>query len=151
MAGFTKSLGMSPRIFEFMIDGTMVGGESSSDARFDYIDICYDKMENMPFAGYGLEGAQSFLGTYPHNIWLEFLISFGYVIGVSLMLFLVFIIARKFFTLKIEYRKAFCLILICSGFIPCFLSGTFITNQMLFLLIGYCFNVPDAINHICKI
>lgn len=132
------SVGMSTRITDFYFESTL----DESLGR-DYIhDILYNVMrgENY-FFGHGILSSYNYVDTYPHNLYLELVFSFGYIPGFLLFFLLttIFIVAyRKFNNTDI---RSFLCVLMCASVIKLFMSGSFIYEYLLFFLIGYCVNL----------
>lgn len=132
------SIGMSTRITDFYF-------ESSLDVSLgrDYIkETLYDVMQSENyFFGHGILSSYNYVDTYPHNLYLELVFSFGYIPGILLLLLLttMFIVAYKKFN-DTDIRSFLC-VLMCASVIKLFMSGTFLDENLLFFLIGYCVNV----------
>jgi hypothetical protein len=88
--------------------------------------------------GYGIAGDRAIVGAYAHNILIELWVSFGVIVGTALF------IVPVFFTVLLLIKKSryntaedsFILVLISSCYVKLFLSGTYLTESFLFLLIG---------------
>ena len=132
------SIGMSTRITDFYFEATL----DVSDAR-DYIHATLHNVmqsENY-FFGHGILSSYNYVDTYPHNLYLELVFSFGYVPGIVifLSLLLLFVVAyRKYHNTNI---RSFLCVLMCASVIKLFMSGSFLDESLLFFLIGYCVNV----------
>lgn len=132
------SIGMSTRITDYYFESIL----DVSLGR-DYIkETLYDVMQSENyFFGRGILSSYNYVDTYPHNLYLELVFSFGYIPGILLLLLLtsVFIVAyRKFNNTDI---RSFLCVLMCASVIKLFMSGTFLDEYLLFFLIGYCVNV----------
>ncbi|MEA4973971.1 hypothetical protein SDC9_63984 [bioreactor metagenome] len=81
---------------------------------------------------------QKMLGNYPHNIFLEFMMQFGLIIGciisICLVRFLLCYIVRENDT----SAQKIMIILIAIGLLPLFYSSSYIENASFFLLVGFC-------------
>lgn len=134
----TSDLGMSSRLFDLYFNN-QIEASDTRDALKDTL-LAILKRED-PMFGFGLLGSYRFIHTYPHKIWLEFIFSFGWILGITLFAILVLYIIRAFFKCKSEDEKVFLFILMVCGFFKLFLSGTFLDETLLFFLLGYCTNI----------
>ena len=141
LAELVGSIGMNDRIFRIALDGNFIGGEASGDERLMFVDIINERIRNTTsLFGYGIAGTERIIRTYPHNLGLEMLHSFGLIPGILVMGMLTYTIIKKYFRCRNEYDRCFLMLLLCSGFIKLFMSGTFLTEPFFFFLIGFCFN-----------
>ena len=141
MSFVTKQVGMSDRIFQIALEGNFVGGEASSDGRLDYVGMCYSLLDQKDsIFGFGLGGTYKYIFTYPHNLLIELHFSFGYIIGTLLFLLLIGVMLKKLVGQKDTLIRVFTLLMFCSFFVKLFMSGTFLGEPMLYLLLGFCCN-----------
>lgn len=132
------SIGMSTRITDFYFESSLdvsVGRDNIQDTLQDLL-----RNDNY-FWGHGILSSYNYVDTYPHNLYLELVFSFGYIPGILLLLLLttMFIVAyRKFSNTDI---RSFLCVLMCASVIKLFMSGTFLDEYLLFFLIGFCVNV----------
>lgn len=130
--------GMSTRIFDKYLNGEI----EVSDAR-DYIkDTLYHELNcDTNGLGFGLCGSYKYVGTYPHNMFLEFWFSFGWVIGSILLLLLFILIIKSSIACRHNRNQlVFLLLLVCGSIIKLQMSGTFLDDALFFMLIGFCIN-----------
>lgn len=126
--------GMSTRIFDKILENEITDGSG----REWIAETLYDALSNSSnFFGYGLLGAERYVGTYPHNIYLEFLFSFGYVLGVTLLLLILALIYKASRRAN-NMGKELGLLLFCGGIVKLLMSGTFLDDTFFFMLLGYC-------------
>lgn len=131
-----SAFGMSARIFEKVIEGTFLVDESRME---NYWKPLLEIIKNESFFGYGIGGDRVVGGViYAHNIVLELLISFGIVFGTILFIWISTHIFRGFKHSADATSRNMVLVLICSGFVPLFVSGTYLTATSFFLLLGFC-------------
>ena len=129
---------MSTRITDFYFESSLdvsVGRDNIQDTLQDLL-----RNDNY-FWGHGILSSYNYVDTYPHNLYLELVFSFGYIPGILLLLLLttMFIVAyRKFSNTDI---RSFLCVLMCASVIKLFMSGTFLDEYLLFFLIGFCVNV----------
>lgn len=83
---------------------------------------CFQRLENMGFSISGFFGDRAFCaGIYPHNIFLEVLMSWGWVIGGFIILFFLILVVRG-----MKMNREVTLFFLCSMFSRYLLSGTYI-------------------------
>lgn len=133
----SSQLGVSNRVFSLVESGEVVSHTSGRD---QISAVLWRSVENGGLFGYGLGGSWHLVGMYSHNILLDFLISFGPLFGGVLFIALTWLLLKGFVKSK-DIDKGFVLMLICCSFLKLFLSHIFLTESMLFLLIGYCVSI----------
>lgn len=99
------------------------------------------------YAGNNLLGfnvdTDMFRGLYAHNIFLELAMNFGVFIGIIISIYLIYILAIKFFILLKTNNKIqinFYILLFVIGFIPLMFSSSYLINSNFWILIGYSIN-----------
>lgn len=132
------NLGMSTRIFDKYLTDEIAQSHSRENISDTLIDEMYAHDD---IIGHGLLGSYQYVQTYPHNIVIEFLFSFGYVFGTILLLLLVRLITITFWRFRKSESGVFVLLLFCASIIKLCLSGTFLDDTLFFMLIGYCFQL----------
>lgn len=135
MMDFLSQLGMSNRIFSFVVNDNI----AHYSGRDDILQQGFKALETAPFFGYGLGGSWVTLKNYSHNIALDILTSFGYFIG-SIILFSLFsLFVLTFFRVRknSEQRNLFFLLLSC-GFVKYFMSAYVLGGPYFFMLLGFC-------------
>ena len=130
---FVDSIGYSTRIFDKMLEDELL----DSSGRNEIADMLINSIAERPFLGYGIAGDRLICDTYAHNLFLEFLVSYGVVFGGVIILMLIYIILRAYFKTHDIELKVFFLILFFSGFFPLMLSSTYLQEPDLFLFIGF--------------
>ena len=134
--------GASIRIFvklqesEYMVD----------NHRNQIRDALYRALDEHPF-GMGLFGDRAVLGedSYAHNLFVEILVDYGYILGVAFSALLIFFTIRAYYKSR-EMSHFFVVLLICSAMINLLLSGSYLTSIHFFLMLGY----VSQLNHIKK-
>lgn len=98
-----------------------------------------------PVFGWGLAGEFFILGTYPHNFFLEIMIDFGILLGAA---FSIYVIYKTIIAFKTQQNniKELLAILLCAGFFPTMLSGSWFLEWKLFLFWGLVFSVTSKKN-----
>lgn len=130
----TSSLGLSVRIFDKYLNGDL-----SNQTGRDYIrDFILQKVNENPLLGNGLCFDRLLIGTYPHNIVLELWCDFGLIIGTAVLVLMMMMILRALQKIDNEMEKGFVWALVCASFFKLFLSGSYLDENRLFLLLGIC-------------
>ena len=78
---------------------------------------------------------------YPHNIFLELGIDFGYILGLAIIIYLLYIIIRGLYK-QTTIMQMTVLILLSSSFIKLLFASTFWGDQLFFLLLGCLLATP---------
>lgn len=133
---FFGELGFSTRVF------SMILNEELTDANGrDFLATFFMQKisEGGPF-GYGICGDRMLLADesgYPHNLAIEFFVDYGYVLGSILLLAIAVLLLQAFIKCRSNDSKALLLIFITVGFVSLFLSNSYLSNPMFFLMLGY--------------
>lgn len=133
-----SQLGLNIRIIRMLTEGESAIIDSSG--RDELSEILIRQLDITPIFGYGIGGTWQFIGDYSHNIILDFLISFGLIPGMLLLLSILYIIIKGYRACKTVEEKGFLLVLICC-FAKLFISYTFLSDPSWTLLLGYCVGV----------
>lgn len=136
---FAESNGLSLRV----LDKLKSGNFSQSSGRAVIAERVLEYIFLYPLTGLGIYSDRRVAGgQYAHNIVLELMIDFGVIAGLILFICLVVLIAKATFVARrYENNDGAVIILlayICSGFLKVFLSGSYLNEDTLFFLIGYC-------------
>lgn len=110
-------------------EGTNLSG------RDELYNIVLQKIFENPITGLGLAGDRLYLGTYSHNIILELLSHFGLIIGIILFIYILLSIYNEFRVKDLEYKN-FLLIWFCLGFVPLFVSGSYLEYIPFWIFMG---------------
>lgn len=102
------------------------------------------------FFGYGMSSERialqhalgEFEPTYAHNIILEVLLQYGVIIGLLILGWF----ARKLYTVRVkckndQYRMKCYIVLISIGFVPLFMSSSYLQWSAFFILAGFMYGV----------
>lgn len=127
-------LGLSVRIFDKMISGDTL----SSGGRDNIREALFAAIKENPVLGYGLCSDRVIAGSYAHNIVIELWVDFGVFIGTALFIAMAVIILRGLLNCKDTYEKGFIISLIFASVFKLFLSGSYLDEKLLFLLLGMC-------------
>lgn len=130
-------IGINTRVFD-----KFLGNEFFiSDGRSDIFDVIIPKIMEDPFSMHGLAAERNYGIIYSHNIAVELCLAFGVVIGLLLMAAILLTCWKAIRVSISEQEKTFILLLVMTGLLSLFFSGTFITTPAFFLLLGYCTSV----------
>jgi len=133
-----SQLGLNIRIIRLLTEGESAIIDSSG--RDELSEILIRQLDITPIFGHGIGGTWKFIGAYSHSIILDFLISFGLIPGMLLLLSILYIIIKGYRACKTVEEKGFLLVLICC-FAKLFISYTFLSDPSWTLLLGYCVGV----------
>lgn len=125
-------LGFSVRIFEKIIENEI----ADSSGRDTLARQLFIALNEKPI-GLGLLGDRTIIGGYSHNIFLELLVSFGYLFGSIISVLLVIIIISAYRKSKNTNFHMFYVGTICFGFLPLLTSNTFLLYPNFWLFLGY--------------
>lgn len=140
----TFQLGMSTRIFDKYFDGEL---EDSSGRDYIRETLLRELSIDNSLFGHGVLGSYPYVNTYPHNIVLEFLFSFGWVWGIAILFCIVYIIAKMLInTHQCEINVTFGIILVIASILKLCFSSTFVDDALFFMLLGYCVNSSRKIS-----
>lgn len=140
----TFQLGMSTRIFDKYFEGEL---EDSSGRDYIRETLLRELSIDNSLFGHGVLGSYPYVNTYPHNIVLEFLFSFGWVWGIAILFCIVYIIAEMLInTHQCEINVTFGIILVIASILKLCFSSTFVDDALFFMLLGYCVNSSRKIS-----
>lgn len=140
----TFQLGMSTRIFDKYFEGEL---EDSSGRDYIRETLLRELSIDNSLFGHGVLGSYPYVNTYPHNIVLEFLFSFGWVWGIAILFCIVYIIAKMLInTHHCEINVTFGIILVIASILKLCFSSTFVDDALFFMLLGYCVNSSRKIS-----
>ena len=128
-----EQIGMSTRVVDLMLSGEF----AESTGRNRIFALLFEAISQNPL-GYGIAGDRLLAGSYSHNVLIELWVSFGVFTGT--LVFVVPIICTVKLMIQRKSNRImednFILVLIVSSYIKLFLSGTYLTESLLYLLIG---------------
>ncbi len=126
-----NQMGVSARIIDSMIEGTLI---SNTTGRDDLYDLALQKISERPILGYGVYGEWPWIQWNIHNMYLEILIHFGVVLGSALLIWAILLVARSYFQNQNRDAKDLILIFICFVFVRGFFGGSYLTFSTFFLI-----------------
>lgn len=118
--------------------------------RSSIYEFCYTYALSHPFLGCGIGNDrvlitdntlvrfQSVEGNYPHNIFIEFMIQFGYIPGVIISAIMVIFLLKYYIKERDKDAQKLATVMAGIGFFPLLISSTYIENASFFALIGFC-------------
>ena len=131
------------RNFSFLIGGNLLDSGSR-------VELYKDAIKHVGVLGKGVLGDRVLLDIYPHNIFLELLIHFGYVLGFALCVALIIVIVKSLFEKK-RPELFFILLLLPCGFFKLLVTGSYLNQEPAFYaLLGFCVNALMRSNKQCE-
>lgn len=134
LRGVFKSIGLSTRILDFTINGTLISNTTGRDELFVR---AIQLISKRPLFGYGVYGEWQFLNWNAHNIYLEVLIHFGVILGPAILLWAVGQVFKAYYRNPNKYAKDLLLVYISFVFVRGFFGGSWL-NLGVFFLLGFC-------------
>lgn len=133
LENFTSYFGTSSRMVDYINEGDAF----DSNGR-DYLwqQMLYHIGHN-PF-GIGLGGDRLVIDTWSHNIFLEILLSFGWIFGSILILLLFYVMYLGYRYAQNTIQRFFLILLFFSGVFKLQFSASFLNETYLYFMIGYC-------------
>lgn len=131
---FLSARDIHSRTLEKLMDSSFINGSD----RFKLWAKVFDALKKSPVLGYGLWGDRPIVNGYSHNLFVELLCSFGYILGTAIILALLFGILHLFIgckRLELWVRNMF-LIALTYGFFQLMVSDTYLVNIWFFALFG---------------
>ncbi len=128
-----KNMGMSTRVIDSLLYGDFMNSAARDSIRRTLLEAIKDN-----WLGYGIAGDRAIVGMYSHNILIELMVSFGFFGGVAIFGALVYLMIKVLMNKSNTNNEehGFILALISSSLIKLFLSGTYLTEAFLYLLVG---------------
>ena len=102
--------------------------------RFEIVSYYLDKIRSGSIVGHGLAGGWIDADTYPHNIIIELMLSFGSVLGVLSFGVIIFLVYHAISTFNEDKRRV--VIILSALSTQLFVSGSFLTTPAFFMLIS---------------
>lgn len=147
LLGILQNLNLSIRTVTRLIEGTFL----EDNARNLLSKYSLDLIKDHPLLGVGIGNDRILLaskmqagsmneiiGWYPHNIFLEVVLHFGFVIGGVIILYMVKVIFTAIFQNPDKEAVDIICIFTGVGFFPLLFSGSYFTSSLFFALMGFC-------------
>ena len=132
MVEFFRKMGINSRSIDFLISGEFISYDSGrSNLYLKSIEL----IKLHPYIGNGIGADSRVLHTYTHNLFLDILVQFGLVIGITIIICMLVIMVLGL--LKTD-NKALYFLFFFLGFFPLMVSGTYLTQITFWMYMGYC-------------
>lgn len=143
-----KNLGVSTRI----INGFLSGDILESQGRIELIDLALRRIAEKPLIGTGIFLDRQFLfenqhfhaisengsvGFYVHNIFIEWILQFGIILGGILLVAFIYKLYRAWRGAINKYDFVLFILLCAVGFFPLLVSGSYVDWPLFYFLLGY--------------
>lgn len=145
---FLSSVGLNSRTL-----GMLNEGEITNDTGRERIyTVCLDTVLTHPLFGIGLFGDRVLLeGSYCHNFFIEVLLDFGVIVGLSIFLLLTWLFLRALRATKMTNRDLL-MVFTFGSLLPFMFSGSYLISNNVALWIGFMLlllgrNKRDYYNH----
>lgn len=128
-------LNLSTRILDKFISGELGNDSGRSSIKI----VFYKILDNSnSITGIGYFGSQRFGYIYPHDIILDFQLSYGYILGDILLASICCLCVLAIYYSKTKHERGMIIMMFSFTIIKLFLSSTFLTEMFFYALIGYC-------------
>lgn len=131
IADISDKFGFSSKFLRVMLEGNFF----ISNGRDAVAEGAIDIIRNNPF-GNGLFGERPIIGTYCHNIFLEFFVDFGVLFGGIFCVAYILMVLKKFRSKNIAERNVINIIF-CAFLIKLFFSGSFWSETAFFAFLAF--------------
>lgn len=127
-------MGLESRNLEMLLNSSITDDSGRNG-------ILQKSMSNVDLLGKGLWGAQVILdGKYPHNVIVEILVDYGWVLGIGILGLVAYVLLNGFIKAD-KFKSVVLCALLSSGIIRLLLSGSFLGQEPAFyVLIALCIN-----------
>ncbi len=102
-------------------------------------------IKERPLLGWTVGVDISLLGFYPHQLFLEFLLHFGCIIGGVCSIYIVYLVLKNIIFCK--KQDVLTLILCCYGFVPLMLSSEYLVWPSFWAFLGICLRKKKRIDN----
>ena len=127
-------LSVSTRVIDFIISGRYL---SYTSGRSDLYDTLVRLLAEKPLIGYGWFGEWKYLGWNAHQLYLEVLFEYGYILGSILIAWYIKNVIPSFLREENKENRLFMLIFITFVLLQGIMSYSHLRPE-LFLLLGFC-------------
>ena len=123
------------RVARFRVIEKLLSGEFfKSQGRTDLYDYYFEIFKLRPYLGWGVCGKWLDGGNYPHNFFIEVIISFGSIVGLCIIAILIIGIIIMLKECEKTERMLMCIYL--SNAASLLLSGTFLQNTAFYITVA---------------
>lgn len=152
-----QKYGLSTRVFRKYENGVLFDNTSRRKFYNYSIGILNSSTSNFVF-GTGICKdrillAEQFSNTnnayayYPHNLFVEFILQFGVILGALLSVFVIYVIIKGLFSKIDREVKNFFTLFLAVGFVPLMFSMSYVTEPLFFCMIGAGINCIENSNY----
>lgn len=135
-------LELSTRILEKAMTGN-IGDDSYRSILRERLEYVMSSGDH--FWGLGAFGCRNYDIVYPHFLPLDFVCTYGYVLGYILLVLLLGLIGVAFWASRGTRTQVFILFLFTLGIIKLLLSNTFLMEPYFYMLVGVC--IKEVFNY----
>lgn len=135
--------GLSTRVIDLAINGTVVSHLSGRDELYDVI---IRKIAEKPLLGYGVYGEWQWIHWSAHNMALELMVHYGVIIGTLLLLWLIVLTIKSYIKTQNKPSRDIILIWGCFVFVRGIFGGSYLQFGV-FFLIAFCLRELGRIKH----
>lgn len=130
----SNNIGLSTKTLD-LISGRI---EFSDSGRTYILSNLFEVIRENPF-GYGIAADRYFVGAYAHNIVVELWVEFGIFLGSMIFIALIALIIRALAKKSCDFQtKQIVWLFIITGFVKLFISGSYLSEPYIYVLIGLC-------------
>lgn len=128
-------MGLKSRTISLLDQG--VGYVSGRDV---VADEAVDLIQDNKIFGLGIAGEFRYMENYPHNLVLDLLIHWGVILGVLMLIYLFYLVARAIL-ISHDKSRFLMIVFVSYGLVTLFFSGTYLTYDGFFILLGLSYNI----------
>lgn len=123
-----RGFGIHSRTLNLLINGNI----TSDSGRSTIIKMVWQKLLEKPIWGWGISGELNFMKSYPHQVFVEILVHFGFIFGTVFCLFIIWKVIKMLLNRKFNNIN---IIFFCAGFIPLLLSGSYLQSPFFWMFL----------------
>lgn len=127
----SESAGFSTRVFDWFLNDDMI---EQTSGRSDIYEDLWGRLKEHPVSGYGLYGEWKYGYRSAHNMYLEVIFHWGWIIGVSLLLGYVYVIVKAFKSTSNRVLLGWLGTWSCFVFVRGVFGGQYLSFYVFFLL-----------------
>jgi O-antigen ligase len=130
--------GVSSRTAYLLFSGQFIEHDSG---RNEIWNSAFTLINQEPIIGWGIGAANKIIGTYPHQIFLDLWLSFGYLFGTIVAILLLIPFRKVFLNISATPEHLYLLQIFTSMSISLLFSSTLFTNYYFFIALGVALSV----------
>jgi hypothetical protein len=148
ISGLLKDYNISSRTIDFFISKEIF----FSPGRVSIFDKTIKVINNNILRGTGMAGDRATIGNYTHNLFTEFLIEYGVLLGGVIIIVLTFYLLKSLLTKKRnEIYYIFITVFFTTGFMKLQFSGSYSIEPMFFMMLALMYKISKGHRQIFKI